>query len=466
MPQSINNQSFLRTSAVSLLPKKLKRIDNSTILFLILFLLAFLFVPEDNHSISNPKLQLWFSIIIFSSTLLLLWTQTRLMLPSFFGTATILYALRNFGVIFGAGVDIYYFIGFLIIMVRLPNKRTLKQIQLKGFFPIILLFIVYLTSMYWSFINYSEINYLEIIRSATFILITYFLYKKIDVILFNAILTCVLLGNTLLLGFIIFRCSFYDILTTRLGESIGINPNTTGAYALISLICLLFIIILRKSKVGIFHCIFILFLIAIIFLTGSRSTMVMIFVLASLVFIKRKVLLSRNKLAVIVLGLVLFLCTAPFVIGEHSLFSLRSSIEGSHQYDRMGNLLIDDRASLDELSWSLARQHPLFGVGIGNYTKYSARANIVNVDKTTGQYHHNAIAGTAAECGYVGLFLFLLWYWRLLSSSAPGGKWCEYIIALALCGMISGVTHGIFLNFQGSLWFFLGISMQYIEEQK
>lgn len=431
-----------------------------------MFLSALLLVPESNYPIPNSNYQLWFSIIIFSSTLLLLWTKTRLMLPSFFGIATILYALKNFGVIFGAGIDIYYFIGFMIIMVRLPNKRTLKQIQLKGYYPLILLFIIYLNSMYWSFINYSEINYLDIIRMATFILITYFIYKKMDAIIFSAILTCVLLGNTLLLGFIIFRSSFYDILTTRLGESIGINPNTAGAYALISLICLLFIIILRKSKISIFHCILILFLIAIIFLAGSRSVMLMVFILASLVFIKKKVLLAKNQLVFIILGLVLFLCSVPFVIGEHSLFTFRSLIEGSSQYNRMGNILLYDRGSLDELSWSLARQHPLFGVGIGNYIKYSARANMLDPDKITGQYHHNAIAGTAAECGYVGLFLFLLWYWRLLSSSAPGGKWCEYIIALALCGMINGVTHGVFLNFPGSLYFFLGISMQYIEEQK
>src|SRR5262249_19811908 len=117
----------------------------------------------------------------------------------------------------------------------------------------------------------------------------------------------------------------------------------------------------------------------------------------------------------------------------------------TQQFQRLTGLQLRSRTDLNDLSWKLALEHPAFGVGPGNYTKYSLAAGLVE-DSGEGSYHHNAVLGTAAEFGFIGLGCFLLWFATFLSSRAPGRLVSPIVLTFATLTMAQGLSHGLFLN--------------------
>ena len=145
---------------------------------------------------------------------------------------------------------------------------------------------------------------------------------------------------------------------------------------------------------------------------------------------------------------VLTLAIGPDVIAE--------GVHQSEQFGRLIDLERGQRGDLTRLAWELAAENPAFGVGPDNFVEYSVGRGLTE-ESGEGTYHHDAIAGTAAEFGFVGLAFFLLWYLSFLGSRAVGHRYSVFVVLLSGVAMVEGVTHGLFLSVFGSLPFLFAV---------
>lgn len=437
----------------------MKRIAYLTIPLLAFFSLMYPFLPETDISIHSSTTRLYLSVSVFGFILILLYLYTQFMVPFVFGITPILHVLRNSGATYGGGVELFYLTSMLIILSNLPRYRGIAQIKVKGLIPISLFLMMGLIHICWSKTRYLEFQYLEFARISTFIMMVYYFSNRIERGLFQRILYSVAVGNTLVLMWILAKTPYSGFLESRLGETVGVNPNMTGMYAFLVTVAFIFIIIQEKAKLRARHLVFLLGPITIIFLSGSKAAIWQFIIFTPLILIKFREHASIKFVYVTALALVLISGIIIFLGSKDRLGGVFEALGESYQFGRVKNLDRSSRLYRDELSWKLANQYPVLGIGMGNYTKFSGIEGIFDTFDQPA-YHHNAIAGTAAECGYLGLVLFSLWYLRLLSTRKPGSKWSQYIVTLAACAMVGGITHGSFLHFHGGLLFFIGIAME------
>lgn len=210
--------------------------------------------------------------------------------------------------------------------------------------------------------------------------------------------------------------------------------------------------------------------VAAILLTYSRGAAVALLVVLGLTVLVRGV--SRRELLVIGALVTLILVLAPSGFRER-LTTLEQVIPGGSEVTDPDSSFAKRRL-VTLAAWKMFLDHPLRGVGAGNYAvrfdPYGARvgsAAPMYDDPGEAQYPHNLYLEVAAETGAVGLVLFglvlvtafgsLARAWRRLR---PGPRMTPDLaagvgIALAGYSMTSLFLHG---HYQRYLWILLALA--------
>jgi O-antigen ligase len=181
--------------------------------------------------------------------------------------------------------------------------------------------------------------------------------------------------------------------SSRLGEEFGLNPNTLGMVLSHSTIALIYLGMKNKSKL---YFIFILPLISLVFLSGSRKAFLMIIGGTFLLFFlyTNKV---KNKLFVIVVAILSFwgiyqiIMNIPFF---YEVLGKRINITNivNHQFTASTNT----RISMIKEGWFLFTKRPIIGYGLENYRLVSS----------FGTYSHNNYIELLVSTGLVGFIIY------------------------------------------------------------
>jgi len=245
-----------------------------------------------------------------------------------------------------------------------------------------------------------------------------------------------------------------SLLALRLGYDLGLNPNLIGQFAVLLIFSALLLLVLRQeTRLDGFSFLVLPFGVLVVFLSGSRVALIQLGLALLVLFANLR--MARTLTMVTPVALVVAQVVGPGVFAE--------GLRQSEQFGRLVDFQRGQRTDLTQFAWELAAENPVFGVGPGNFVEYSLAAGLTE-ESGEGSYHHDAIAGTAAELGFVGLGLFALWYLSFLSSRAVGRRFGFFVVVLGTVAMAGGVTHGFFLDFFGALPFlFAVLSERFVE---
>lgn len=238
------------------------------------------------------------------------------------------------------------------------------------------------------------------------------------------------------------------------------HPNILAAFLLLCIFCLYFLW-LTKKRSFVWNCLLIIagfFIISAFWLSFSRVAILVFLLAIPLYFI----LLLRQKYEpvyekpigkIILVFLFIVFCSCLFIsLAQTEIFS-RFSISTSEQ-------AVSLRAFYNETAFSIISAHSLFGIGTGNFVwEISQKIDLMSV--WLHQPVHNIYLLIASETGLIGLVVFLMFLFLVLSRFRAG-KSAPYLgLIIVFCGFL---FMGLFDHFfwtlqQGQLmfWLVLGI---------
>lgn len=209
----------------------------------------------------------------------------------------------------------------------------------------------------------------------------------------------------------------YDFLNppNRLREFQGLayNQNVASLSILTKTPVLLFLFNKKKS---IFFKSIILLLIGIsifdLFIIGTRSAIYGLGVLAFLLTII--FFINKNKSSSFKLTTIIFFITLIIVSGFSQSYLYQNSKDKINVEERIANVF-DESSNYRLELWSdavkMLKDNPLFGVGIGNYKIKSLEYGKRLLSDYEVPYHaHNDFLHIFSEIGYIGGFLYLLFF--------------------------------------------------------
>lgn len=146
-----------------------------------------------------------------------------------------------------------------------------------------------------------------------------------------------------------------------------------------------------------------------LFRTGSRMGLLVlvsiVIVLLVIVRGKARLLLSGAALAVSLAGIVL----TPKAIEQRYETIVDKNVEGAE-----GNVDVSHANGSSEARWSLlvtslrvTAQHPVFGVGLGNFQGENASLTKRSGEQVSWQVAHNSYTQISSECGIPGALIYL-----------------------------------------------------------
>jgi O-antigen ligase len=113
-----------------------------------------------------------------------------------------------------------------------------------------------------------------------------------------------------------------------------------------------------------------------------------------------------------------------------------------------------ERLFLWETTWNMVRDHPLLGVGVGNYQRVQSEYFRESFPyEVTRSHSHNNLLQVTVERGIFGLLIFL-WLWYLIvkkglhtlfKSRQPGGRHFALVLG-CLAGVLGFFVDGMFQN--------------------
>ena len=241
----------------------------------------------------------------------------------------------------------------------------------------------------------------------------------------------------------------------RLSLDVGTiaNSNDYAAHMLLVIPFLLWIgLSSRWMAVRLAACLGVAYGIFIILDTGSRGGTIGL--CAGLLFFLWRGT-ARQRIALLALGPVALVALLALVPGK-TLERIRTITADTRNGDQEAIMSSESRQYLLRKSVLYALEHPLFGVGPGQFASYEGRHNIVV--GTHGLWHeaHNSFTQAASECGIPALVFFLAGIvstWRLLSATCREAsrrpdcrdiQTTTFCIMLAMAGFLAAIT---FLNF-------------------
>lgn len=197
------------------------------------------------------------------------------------------------------------------------------------------------------------------------------------------------------------------------------HPNVIGGYAAITL--LLGVGLLRERRV-LWLALWLIGLIGLL-LTFSRSALLGL--LIGLGFIALAWRPDRRRALYMIVGGgmivgIFALAFAPFVI---------SRLSGTVATEQTS---LDERMAQTALAWRLMSQHPLAGVGAGNFTLYNSSA----IAGLPAQRVHNVPLLIASELGLPGLVLWLISVGAVLVAGIRSSRAATTIWPIALTGAL------------------------------
>jgi O-antigen ligase len=253
--------------------------------------------------------------------------------------------------------------------------------------------------------------------------------------------------------------------TTRLSGGIG-DPNELALVLVPGLALAFFAIPAAKSEVERWLLVLSAGAIALaLFQTGSRGGLVALaaaFVAALIFGGSRRPHVLAGMLSLTALGVAYFVLAAPPAVTARVLHFTAAGGNG--------------RTDLWAIAQQVARDHPLVGIGLGNFedveAAYASRTtNLPAVDIVVDNPHvvHNSYLEVLAELGVVGLTLFVAFVagalglgWRAIRAFARAGDTDLELIArgllVALVGMLAA---SVFLSaeYEKQVWLLLGVSI-------
>lgn len=238
------------------------------------------------------------------------------------------------------------------------------------------------------------------------------------------------------------------------------HPNVLAAFLLLCIFCLYFLW-LAKKRSFVWNCLLIIAgfsIISAFWLSFSRIAILVFLITIPLYFIfllKQKYEPEYEKPIgkIILILLFIIFCSSLFVSLAWTEVSSRFVISLSEQ-------AVSLRVFYSEMSFSIISAHPLFGIGSGNFVWEISQA----LDLMSSWLHqpvHNIYLLIASETGLLGLVVFLMFLFLVLSR-IRAGKSSSYLgMTIIFCGFL---FMGLFDHFfwtlqQGQLifWLVLGI---------
>jgi O-antigen ligase len=143
---------------------------------------------------------------------------------------------------------------------------------------------------------------------------------------------------------------------------------------------------------------------------------------------------------------------ASSIVGNLRLFDVRT-VEATPE-----NFAVVERMAQIQAAWRMLQDHPLTGVGPGNYTNAyegigtpTPAPYLVHPWYTSRGHAHNYYLHMAAEAGLIGLLAYLVLFglllWQALASLQSVRGWFWRSGTIGVCGIIAAVmTHNLFEN--------------------
>ncbi len=411
------------------------------------FIAVYRVLPTEANETQTEAVRLAVSAAFFSTSLALVCGFLSVGLPFVIGALPILLVLRSGGAIYGSAVDLFYLVVAAVACYRLPRSDLGQKVRIGGRWWL-LLFAVWCTAQAALEVPRAGTGAFVLpVRITTFFIVVYIMARRMTRETFRITLCALIAGCGAVLAWTLSTSSLSTLFTLRLGNDLGLNPNLIGEFAVLLVFSVILLLVLQEeTSIGGFSFLALLLGATLVFLSGSRVAFIQLGFALLLVLVRFR--LIRTVTLLISFAMVLTLAIGPDVVAE--------GVRQSEQYGRLIDLERGQRSDLSRLAWQLAAGNPAFGVGPDNFVEYSVGRGL-SEESGEGTYHHDAIAGTAAEFGFVGLGFFLLWYLSFLGSRAVGRRYSVFVVLLSGVAMVEGVTHGLFLDAFGSLPFLLAL---------
>lgn len=204
---------------------------------------------------------------------------------------------------------------------------------------------------------------------------------------------------------------------------------------------------------------------AIVF-TFSRGAFLGLVVVIALVFLRHP-----PRPAIVLLSLVVVLAVAPFIPAEYT--SRISSLQEGIPF-LGGNVRAEaslrGRTSEMTVGWRMFADHPIIGVGWGNYpAHYQTYSRLLGLDPRRGtRSPHSLYLQVAAETGLLGLAVFGLLLWQMYSGllkaqralrAADRTELADIVVAFTI-GITGYLTHAVFIHgaYPRFFWLLVGIA--------
>lgn len=303
---------------------------------------------------------------------------------------------------------------FLWLTFKLFKKQKIKH---KNIFIPVLLFS--LSSFFSLIIGNLNLSFKEFLTSFSYLLrwVTYagifFVVSDFDKEFKKKILNLLIVVGSLIVGLGYLQYFFYTDLrnlyylgwdehTYRM-FSIFLDPNFAGAFFVLFFLFLINLFLKKKSiSIGLLA----ILTLGAVFLTFSRSALIMLIVSSSLLF----VLMNKKKWIGILLGITLLVLGASskyFNIENINLFRVISS---------------EARLKTAGKAIGIIRDHPIFGVGFNayRYTKldYNSRYDSSRIISHADAGVDNSFLFIMATTGIVGFILYLFLWLRILKTAS------------------------------------------------
>jgi O-antigen ligase len=258
---------------------------------------------------------------------------------------------------------------------------------------------------------------------------------------------------------LLFSRMFSNTTTGRFGLEVGTvkNPNDFAGHLLLVLPFLLWIALSSKVSVLRFAAIAGLgYGTYLVLASGSRGAFVAL-IAAVLFYLVRGT--ARQRIA-LVAGASIALVVLPAVLPQRALNRLRSVVSASGPLEDTVTSSAS-RQYLMDLGIKVAFQHPIFGIGQGQFANYEGKTGRV-VRGIRGEYQeaHNSYIAAASECGIPAFLFFvagILSTFRLLNSvfrQARPRPECLDIRTVAFCLMLAMVGFCVSIAFLNFTYFF------------
>lgn len=344
---------------------------------------------------------------------------------------------ENWGIMNLAGNSIPKLIAYLLLFSLLLSPKNITSIIILKKYLIPLFTFAFLVA----FSNYFDSGYLFLDGLSFVFTIT------LNIVLFwfigNLIYNQPLVAEKMLFAIVVGITISTIIFALGYGVSyefgrltiFGENSNAIGFYAVFGLMYIISLIFENRNQVGRKRYLVIVFIFPLLGAaagSGSRTAFIMLIVGLSLFF-----LLKSNKkfylkaFSVIIGAIVVYLVYNYLLTFELLHDRLMSTIEE-------GNLA--GRETIWRFSIRIITEHPLIGVGIGEFK------NIAEQLYGSRTSPHNVYIEILLYSGFVGLFFFLLFLFRLLKTAFVTYRIQNYvlpIILLAMVGMVFFAGQGL-----------------------